>query len=95
MSEGLKRKFLEATKIARAEIAHNDVVRHEYEKVLTQLDQIPPSTQEHVELERLWEKSIQMKIAELAALEKARKGIQNLEHVLDEIQLRRHPKSEG
>jgi hypothetical protein len=88
MSEQLKRKFLEATKIVRDGVAHNAVVRHEYETVLERLDRIPPtpSTQARLDLEGLRGAAIRMKNEQQALLEKMRNAIQSLEDTLEGFQ---------
>ena len=85
MSEQLKRKFLEGTKIVRDGIAHNAVVRHEYGAVLEELDQLPSSasTQARIDLERLGGAAIRMKNEQQALLEKVRNAIQSLEDTLE------------
>ena len=88
MSEPLKRKFLESIKIVRGGITQNTLVRHEYETVLRELDQIPssPSTQARLDLERLGGAAIQMKNrVQAQQLKELRDALQALDDTLEGI----------
>lgn len=87
MSESLARKFVEVANIVRDGIARKDVTRHQYDEILKDLEQMPPSpsTQARLDLERIGGTAIKLKNELQEQFDKIYNAVDGLEDTLKRI----------